>query len=595
MASVIIPCKNSVRTLGLQLEALACQVDAPAFEVVIADNGSSDGLEGFLDHWRPRLTLRYVYAGDLPGAGYSRNVGMSVASADNLLFCDSDDIVARDWVARGYEALGSVEAFSGPGFRVVDDQVGDDLDLAWRRLDDALVPGESVQARGLASWPILLGGNSGLRRSTAWAVQGYDAALGGHIEDNDLAIRLQQTGFTIAAAPGVRILYRSRAGARAVFRESRARAAAQMVLCERHGLWDRSPLLRDGRWRSEPVRVVGSGIRMLLRPGTRDWEGLASRTGIALGTYQGWLRSRVRHRISPQAVGVGLGADPGWLQNPILILSPHLDDALFSASEIVRRGRPEVWTVFAGEPDRPVTTDWDRSCGFRDSHEALVTRKQEDDEAFARTASIVRQLPYLDGAYTTPERRAQDLGRLISEVAAWVIEHSDRSPVVVLPAGAGVPVASGRLPDRGSGALLADRASRSWLAPMVHAARQVKHGLYLRRRRRSSTRGLAVNDDHRAIRDAVGDAFADDDRVTLALMEDLPYLWWHPGDGAAETAAARWGRSARLTALATDRTWKYDRIKHYASQLDVMDARERRLRAAETLPAQERVWVLPPR
>ena len=79
-ASVIIPCRDSTGTLGLQLEALARQVDAPAFEVVIADNGSSDGLEAFLDAWRPRLTLRRVDAGAVPGAAYARNVGIAAAA-----------------------------------------------------------------------------------------------------------------------------------------------------------------------------------------------------------------------------------------------------------------------------------------------------------------------------------------------------------------------------------------------------------------------------------------------------------------------------------------------------------------------------------
>ena len=39
--SVIIPAYNAARTLPLQLEALAAQVDPPAFEVIVVDNGGT--------------------------------------------------------------------------------------------------------------------------------------------------------------------------------------------------------------------------------------------------------------------------------------------------------------------------------------------------------------------------------------------------------------------------------------------------------------------------------------------------------------------------------------------------------------------------
>lgn len=35
--SVIVPCHNGASTLGIQLEALASQVGAPPFEVIVVD------------------------------------------------------------------------------------------------------------------------------------------------------------------------------------------------------------------------------------------------------------------------------------------------------------------------------------------------------------------------------------------------------------------------------------------------------------------------------------------------------------------------------------------------------------------------------
>lgn len=594
--SVIVPCRDSTRTLGLQLEALSQQVDAPSFEVIIADNGSSDRLEEFLRSWPSKLRLSVVDASARPGAAYARNVGMSVARAGKLLFCDSDDVVARDWVACGDRALDAVDVFSGPGARIVDDAVGADLGALWDRLDAAIPPGEPVRPGDWTPWPIILGGNSGMRREVAWAVGGYDAALPGSVEDNDLAIRLQNAGYTIAAAPGVRILYRARTGTAQAFRSARRSGIAHVALCRRHDIVRRSPVLTGRQWVAEPLRVLGSGLKMLVRPDRRDVDGLAARAGLSVGIYTGWMRGILgRDRVIPAvAAGLCLQVSDEMLERPVLLLSPHLDDALFSASELVRRGRPDVWTVFAGEPEPAVVTEWDRACGFVDSRDALSTRRREDAAAFEGSPARIRQLGYLDGVYTTSERRHQDLASLVDDVAAWISEHEDDAPIIVLPAGAGVPVGNLHPTSTAAQRPLLAGAERGALAPMIAQARALKHRLYLWRRRRAQARGLAVNNDHLAVRDAVGDAFARDSRVTLALMEDLPYLWWHPGDMAAAVVAARWGRSSTVMANIVDREWKHQRIGRYESQIEVMDRDAGRLMRADSLPPAERLWILPP-
>ena len=43
LVSVLIPAKDAAQWIPEQLAALDDQVDAPPFEVVIADNGSTDG------------------------------------------------------------------------------------------------------------------------------------------------------------------------------------------------------------------------------------------------------------------------------------------------------------------------------------------------------------------------------------------------------------------------------------------------------------------------------------------------------------------------------------------------------------------------
>ena len=66
----------------------------------------------------------------------------------------------------------------------------------------------------------------------------------------------------------------------------------------------------------------------------------------------------------------------------VLVLSPHLDDAVFSASHAVMSGSAVV-TVFAGFPVATASGPWDRICGFPSSSEAVNARRREDHQALA--------------------------------------------------------------------------------------------------------------------------------------------------------------------------------------------------------------------
>ncbi|UUX95066.1 PIG-L deacetylase family protein [Aquabacterium sp. J223] len=84
-----------------------------------------------------------------------------------------------------------------------------------------------------------------------------------------------------------------------------------------------------------------------------------------------------------------------------LLLSPHLDDAVFACGEwlLDHPGTPVV-TVFAGVPDAPgPPTDWDRRCGFDDAADAMAQRREEDRRALVVLGARPCWLPFLDSQY----------------------------------------------------------------------------------------------------------------------------------------------------------------------------------------------------
>ena len=89
----------------------------------------------------------------------------------------------------------------------------------------------------------------------------------------------------------------------------------------------------------------------------------------------------------------------------IVVLSPHLDDAVLSIGAsiagLTRRGaRVDVVTVLAGDPllSAPAGA-YDRSCGFTNAGEAAGIRRSEDALACGTIGANPVWLPFRTGDY----------------------------------------------------------------------------------------------------------------------------------------------------------------------------------------------------
>jgi cellulose synthase/poly-beta-1,6-N-acetylglucosamine synthase-like glycosyltransferase len=93
--SAIVPVLNGVETIGEMLDALAEQKTSSQWEVVVADNGSSDGTRDLVRS-RARdfpVPLRLIDASAVTGVAFARNAGALAASGVGIAFCDADDRV----------------------------------------------------------------------------------------------------------------------------------------------------------------------------------------------------------------------------------------------------------------------------------------------------------------------------------------------------------------------------------------------------------------------------------------------------------------------------------------------------------------------
>ena len=209
--SVVIPTYNAAHLIPHQLEALADQVDAPPFEVVVADNGSSDDLAGVIREWTDRLQVRVVDASRGQGVSVARNVGIEHAATDRILICDADDVVAPVWVRALHDALDEHPLASGPAETV-----------SLSGPSAGWVPIEQQSSGLYETWggrSYGLGGNTAMRREVWERVGGYDEAFPAGAEEIDFAWRAWDLGYRFTYVPEALLHYRIRTDLRGVLRQ----------------------------------------------------------------------------------------------------------------------------------------------------------------------------------------------------------------------------------------------------------------------------------------------------------------------------------------------------------------------------------------
>ncbi len=97
-ASIIIPCYNVEKFLPGCIESLAAQKTHYTYEVILVNDGSTDGTKEILDDAAHLYPIFHCIHQSNQGAGAARTEGTRNARGEYLLFVDSDDIVSDNYV-----------------------------------------------------------------------------------------------------------------------------------------------------------------------------------------------------------------------------------------------------------------------------------------------------------------------------------------------------------------------------------------------------------------------------------------------------------------------------------------------------------------
>lgn len=278
--SVVIPALDAEETIGQQLAALTTQPWPGGGEIIVADNGSTDGTcdvvrrhQHELDAKKHRgkhtncdnstVTISLVECSEIAGASHARNAGVAQAKYDKLAFCDADDVVACDWVSEIGAALDHHDAVGG---RLALDTINPEWVVLSR--------GASLSANELplfdGFFPVLSSCNFAIRRDLFVELGGFDETYFGN-EDAELSLRLHQRGADTHFAPNAVVNYRLRSNLRDIFRQARQWGESNARLRDRlpsppspqaalrSWIWlaAKTPRLTDPRMRARWVYVAG--------------------------------------------------------------------------------------------------------------------------------------------------------------------------------------------------------------------------------------------------------------------------------------------------------------------------------------------------
>lgn len=259
MVSVVVCTYNGSRTLQETLMGLK-QLEYPNFEVIVVDDGSTDGLTNEIAQQSGFRVIRITQS----GLSAARNTGWLEAHGEIIAYIDDDARPDPQWL---HYLANSFMASSHCG-------VGG---------PNVPPPGDGVIAECVANAPggpihVMLtdqiaehipGCNMAFRRSCLEAVGGFDPQFRTAGDDVDMCWRLQYRGWTIGFSPAALVWHHRRNSVSAYLRQQRGYGRAEALL-ERK--WpEKYNAAGHISWSG---RVYGKGVASLFKWSNRIYHGV---------------------------------------------------------------------------------------------------------------------------------------------------------------------------------------------------------------------------------------------------------------------------------------------------------------------------------
>ncbi len=305
--TIAVCTRNREPTLRQCLASIDGQLaEAGQVEVLVVDNGSTDGTPELLLEWSRAGEGRRVVTEPEAGLSRARNAALAASRADVVLFLDDDALAPPTWARAHLAVYEDLEV----------GMVGGPVGLVWPAgrppwLSDDLVQWYSILDQGDEAGPFPgshgpYGTNMSVRRDAALDAGGFDPRLGRvgtrllSGEEPDLTRRLAAAGWAVRYAPEAAVVQQvlpERLGRRWLLRRGWAQGTSNArldVLADHAG--------RRQRWR-RAVAEARESARALGRRKDGDQDALAA-TVLAV-VHAGAAAELARSAVGPRPASPG--------------------------------------------------------------------------------------------------------------------------------------------------------------------------------------------------------------------------------------------------------------------------------------------------
>ena len=272
--TVVVPAYNEERTIRVAVETLL-ESEYPDLEVIVVDDGSTDGTSGQIKDLHEQGRLRLIRQ-ENAGKAQALNAGIAAATGEIVLYTDADSLFLRDTVAK------TVRWFADPS---IDAVCGNDMPLrAGTGLQKLLAItthiGTGYVRRALSiigCLPIISGNLGAVRRCVLEEIGGFRPLWG---EDLEITWRLHERRKRIVFDPEPAVLADCPATFGALWKQ---RVRWMRSYLKVAGLYRRLFFRRDA-WPFSlylPVNFANMAVVPLLQIGLL--------VGLPLGVARGWV------------------------------------------------------------------------------------------------------------------------------------------------------------------------------------------------------------------------------------------------------------------------------------------------------------------
>ena len=293
----VVTVHNGERWLDRVLEAIVAERDGRPFEIVVVDDGSTDGSPAMLERWRGSEDVRVITT-DAGGHPAAVNVGLRASSHPVVCLVDQDVVLQPGWLREMTCALSEPGVAAAQGTFIT----AGNATLIARVMGLDLA--ERYAAMAVPATGHVCTGNSAYRLEALRAVGFFDESFG-YGADNDMSYRLASAGYGLRFRASASAVHHWRESLWDYLRQQYGLGYGRLDLVAKHPRRAGGDTVSPAAMMAHaPIMLAAVGAALLWlaslalgRPvAVAGWLSLLLVAGLAVERFVAGVRAAVRHR-----------------------------------------------------------------------------------------------------------------------------------------------------------------------------------------------------------------------------------------------------------------------------------------------------------